>query len=161
MVELFGRAGRLGSSLLLILLLSLGCISQSKELHGKVIKVVDGDTLYVKLDDGEVVKVRLVGVDAPELEEGLMRPGEYPGIHNMTCLIKYGELAKEFLKNITLGKSVTLEFDSIQGRKDKYGRLLVYMYLNGTDINAGFSMKKDLKRLRNTQSLKMTPGKGG
>ncbi|CAB49969.1 thermonuclease family protein [Pyrococcus abyssi] len=135
MARLFGRAGRFVSSIILIALI-LGCLSQPKELHGKVVKVVDGDTVYVKLSNGETVKVRLIGIDAPELEEDLMRPGEYPGIHNLSCLVKYGYIAKEFLKNYTLGKDVTLIFDSIQGRKDKYGRLLAYLYINGTDVNA-------------------------
>ncbi|AFK22497.1 putative endonuclease [Pyrococcus sp. ST04] len=112
-----------------------GCISSSSELHGEVIRVVDGDTLYVKLENGKLVKVRLVGIDAPELEPELMHPGEYPGVTNISCLVKYAYVARDFLKNATLGKEVILVFDSKQGREDKYGRLLVYLYINSTDIN--------------------------
>ncbi|MFA4640044.1 thermonuclease family protein [Pyrococcus kukulkanii] len=141
----YGKLGRIGS--LILVFLVLGCLSsQPQVLHGKVVRVVDGDTLYVKLDSGEVVKVRLVGIDAPELEPELMRPGEYRGVHNITCLVKYAHIAKEFLANVTLGREVTLEFDSKQGRKDKYGRLLAYIYVNGTDVNE-LILEKGLARV--------------
>ncbi|AEC52649.1 thermonuclease precursor [Pyrococcus sp. NA2] len=145
MGRLYGRPGRVGS-LIIIIILILGCLSQQpRELHGKVVKVVDGDTLYVRID-GDTVKVRLVGIDAPELEPELMKPGEYRGIHNLSCLVKYGYMAKEFLENLTLGKYVTLKFDSRQGEKDKYGRLLVYLYLDSKDVNA-LLVEKGLARV--------------
>ena len=50
--------------LLLILIPSI-CLS---DITGKVLKVSDGDTIWV-LDTKEKVKVRLLGIDAPEIKQ--------------------------------------------------------------------------------------------
>ncbi|MBR8463333.1 hypothetical protein KDD93_01945 [Campylobacter sp. faydin G-24] len=38
-------------------------------LEGRVIKVIDGDTINILTKENEVVKIRLFGIDAPELKE--------------------------------------------------------------------------------------------
>src|ERR1700754_4116972 len=38
----------------------------SQVLTGRVVRAVDGDTLEVRLDDGAIETVRVIGVDTPE-----------------------------------------------------------------------------------------------
>jgi micrococcal nuclease len=80
--------------------------------------VIDGDTLVVS----GVGKVRLLGVDTPELaREG--RPAERGAVR-----------AKDFVRERVEGQPVRLEYDV--ERHDKYGRTLAYVYLkDGTLLN--------------------------
>ena len=82
-------------------------------------RAVDGDT--VVLSGGE--RVRYTGVDTPEL-------------HHPTKPVQwYAREAKEFNRHLVEMKKVRLEFDVV--RRDKYGRLLAYVYLpDGTFVNA-------------------------
>lgn len=82
-------------------------------------QVTDGDTLV--LAGG--ARVRVLGIDAPELEkEG--RPAEF-----------LAHKSRALLAEMTLGKRVRLEYDQL--RYDHYGRLLAYVYLpDGTFVNA-------------------------
>ncbi len=85
-----------------------------------VTRVVDGDTLEVKMGD-QLEKVRLIGVDTPET----VKPN--------TPVQPYGKEASDFTKKMLLNKEVTLKFDV--GRTDKYGRLLAYVYLGNEMFN--------------------------
>ncbi|MBL6962724.1 MAG: thermonuclease family protein [Bacteroidetes bacterium] len=89
----------------------------------RVKRVVDGDTFW--LDDGSSkgLKVRLIGIDAPESRKtGHKEIGHY------------GHEAKEFLNRFLTAEMVRLEFDI--EREDKYGRTLAYVYLkDGTFVN--------------------------
>jgi micrococcal nuclease len=80
---------------------------------------MDGDTLI--LEGG--LKVRLLGIDAPEMErEG--RPAEF-----------LAHQAKAALAGLTQGQRVRLEYDQL--RYDHFGRLLAYLFLpDQTLINA-------------------------
>lgn len=102
-----------------------------------VLRVVDGDTIVVKFESGPVERVRLLGVDTPEIEEARNRPGEYDGITNLTCLTEWGLRAKEFAESLE-GKKIWLEFDPAAGLRDVYGRLLAYVYFpnESSDFNA-------------------------
>lgn len=85
----------------------------------KVRRVIDGDTLL--LVNGE--RVRLIGVDTPETE------------HPHKPVELFGKEAHLFTKKMVEGKGVRLEYD--WERRDKYGRLLAYVYLmDGTFLNA-------------------------
>jgi micrococcal nuclease len=89
----------------------------------RVVTVHDGDTITVSLD-GRSEKVRLVGIDTPELEDE--RP-EYRQV---------AEAAREFTRSALKGKTVTLEVDPRQGDRDRYARLLRYVILgDGTNFN--------------------------
>ena len=80
--------------------------------------IYDGDT--VRTDTGE--KIRLLGVDAPEMN---WREGE-PDF--------YAWEAFEYTKEILLGQLVYLEYDEV--KEDKYGRTLAYLFLaDGTFFN--------------------------
>jgi len=89
-----------------------------------VTKVVDGDTFWV--DDGSPkgLKIRLIGVDAPETRRTGRKDVGY-----------YGQEAKEYLTRMILNREVRLVTDV--DPKDRYGRTLAYAYLpDGTFINA-------------------------
>lgn len=85
----------------------------------RVKHVIDGDTLL--LNNGE--RVRLIGVDTPETKHP-QKPVEH-----------FGEEAYCFTQRMVEGKEVRLEYD--QTRRDRYGRILAYVYLmDGTFLNA-------------------------
>jgi micrococcal nuclease len=89
-----------------------------------VTRVVDGDTFWV--DDGSEkgLKVRLIGIDAPEPRNTGTRPKGYFGAESTIYV-------QQLLKN----KKVRLEYDV--SRYDRYGRTLAYAYLeDGIFINA-------------------------
>ena len=87
----------------------------------KVLKVVDGDTIQIDYN-GKKEKVRMIGIDTPES----VHPDETRNNEN-------GKIASEYTKKLLTDKEVTLELD-VQER-DKYGRILAYVYLNGKMIN--------------------------
>lgn len=86
-------------------------------------RVVDGDTIIVTID-GTAERIRLIGVDTPETVDP-NKPVE--------C---FGPEASNYVKSLLGGKKVGLESDSSQGDKDKYNRLLRYVYLSdGTNVD--------------------------
>lgn len=95
-------------------------------------RVVDGDTL--KLSGGE--RVRLIGVDTPEAHYSNKLLRDARRSHKDTETIQaFGRKASAFTKGLCAGKKVKLEFDAV--KRDKYGRLLAYVYLeDGTFVNA-------------------------
>ena len=87
----------------------LGCTQQADTIY--CIEIIDGDTFRLTTGD----TVRLVGIDAPELSQ--------PG----------GLLSREYLAHLLLGKPITLEKGSED--RDKYNRLLRFVYINDLCIN--------------------------
>lgn len=86
-----------------------------------VVRVVDGDTIIVNVN-GVEERIRLIGIDTPE------------SVHpDPTQNNRYGTIASDYTKNLLTGKKVSLELD-VQER-DKYGRLLAYVYLDGVMVN--------------------------
>lgn len=95
-------------------------------------RVVDGDTLL--LENGE--RVRLIGIDTPEIHESakLRRDAARAG-QDEAAIKKLGQRSYGFTKKLIEGKRVSLEFDI--DKRDKYNRLLAYVYLeDGTFVNA-------------------------
>jgi len=112
------------------------------EIKAQVVRVVDGDTVVVRFLPGKAVmswgdgcripagggwlwvkateKVRLIGVNAPETGDG--NPREL-----------FGEKAKRYTRKRLLNQVVTLFFDT--ETRDRYGRLLAYLYLKGGLFN--------------------------
>lgn len=82
----------------------------------KVIKVVDGDTLDVEID-GKTERLRLIGIDTPETVD----PRK-----SVQC---FGKEASKAAKELLEGQFVILESDETQGERDKYKRLLRYVFL--------------------------------
>lgn len=88
----------------------------------EVVKVVDGDTIKVKIGD-EIESVRLIGIDAPELSDSSQK-----GLKAIE--------AKEFLENLIGNEKVRLEADETQDDRGVYNRLLRYVFLkNGEMVN--------------------------
>lgn len=78
-----------------------------------VIRVVDGDTIHVRTPDGADETIRFIGVNTPE---------------STTRHEPYGNEASAFTKaRLPVGLTVWLELDSRE--RDKYGRLLAYIWL--------------------------------
>jgi micrococcal nuclease len=86
-------------------------------------QVIDGDTIVVQLDGNapdHLERVRLLGIDAPELHD------------KNVSVSNEGVIAKNYIIALLLNKKIDLQFDSI--KKDKYGRMLAYVFKDGTDI---------------------------
>ena len=80
---------------------------------GKVVKVVDGDTLHIYNEKG-TYKIRLSGLDAPESGQA------------------YGKRAKEHLAYLVAGKQVIAIVES----KDRYGRYVASVKVESKDVCA-------------------------
>lgn len=99
----------------------------------KVTRIVDGDTLKLEIDDQEET-VRLVGIDTPE------------SVHPTKPVECYAKEASAKLKKLVFNKKIRFEFDTGQGHTDKYGRLLLYIWLpqeNGEDLFINEYMVKE------------------
>ena len=81
--------------------------------RGTVTRVVDGDTVEVRLASGKRERVRLIGIDAAE---------------GGAC---YASAAAARARQLALSKAVTLKGDPTQDTRDRYGRLLAYVWLPG------------------------------
>lgn len=94
-----------------LLFLFCGCAGAA-EFSGKVIAVLDGDTLLL-LRGNNPVKVRLADVDAPEKAQS------------------YGIAAQKSLTELAMGKQIRVVSRAV----DDYGRLVATVYVNGFDVN--------------------------
>lgn len=83
------------------------------QIQGKVIRVLDGDTIEV-LQEQQPVRVRLLNIDAPEKKQ------------------PFGRWSTNQLKAILAGQSVTVSYT----QTDRYGRILGRVITaNGTEAN--------------------------
>lgn len=103
-----------------------------------VTKVVDGDTLHIRYQNGTTDTVRLLGVDSPETY-GETTPDEFEGVPDTAagreCLSTWGERAKTYATERLAGRTVSLGFDPNEGRRGYYGRLLAYVWVDGAQFN--------------------------
>lgn len=91
--------------------------SQANEV-ARVIRVIDGDTLQVEMN-GQNIRVRYIGVDAPE------------STRIVEC---FGREATKFHRTLVNGQQLRLERDVSE--TDRFGRLLRYAYLpDGRMVN--------------------------
>jgi endonuclease YncB( thermonuclease family) len=88
---------------------------------GNVTNVVDGDTIDVRLAGGRSERVRVIGIDTPE---------------RGAC---WASEATAATRRLALGKRVTLVGDATQDTRDRYGRLLAYVWLPG-GMDLGFQL---------------------
>jgi micrococcal nuclease len=82
-----------------------------------VVQTIDGDTIDVVLAGGRAERVRILGADTPETKDP-RKP--------VQC---FGAEASAHTHQRLLGRRVRLETDV--ERRDKYGRLLAYVYVDG------------------------------
>lgn len=93
--------------------------SDSKRISNEiyfVTKVSDGDTFWCKNDREQRIKIRLIGIDAPE-------PRNYFRLKEQV----FGKEASQYAKNLLLHEKIRLEFDV--DSLDQFGRTLAYAYL--------------------------------
>lgn len=96
----------------------------------QVIRVVDGDTLVVTVGVIEE-KIRVIGINSPESVDP-RKPVE--------C---FGREASAHAKELLIGQSVSLVSDPSQDNRDKYQRLLRYVYVNNGIGDFGKRMLQD------------------
>lgn len=90
----------------------------------KVLHVTDGDTVQVLTPECGVENVRMIGINTPESVDP-RRPVE--------C---FGKEASDHAKEILTAKEIILKGDTTQDPRDKYGRILAYVFLiDGTFFN--------------------------
>ena len=92
------------------LLAASGCAHA--ELHGKVIRVIDGDTVDV-LVDGHPVRIRLAQIDAPEHDQ------------------PFGTRSKQQLAAFIYRRNVSVE----ESGHDRYRRTIGTIFVDGKDVN--------------------------
>ncbi|MBM4433426.1 MAG: nuclease, partial [Chloroflexi bacterium] len=103
-----------------LLVVAIGCSSPT-ETPITVTRVIDGDTIEVDIT-GVAYRVRYIGIDTPELDD------ENPSLSALA------QEAARYNRELLEGKSVRLEKDVSE--TDKYGRLLRYVYVGDTFVNA-------------------------
>jgi micrococcal nuclease len=106
---------------------------------GRVVRVVDGDTVRIHLDDPRQTRtVRYIGVDTPET----VKPG--------TPVQCYGEAASAFNRRLVAGRRVRLVLG--RERRDRYGRLLAYVSVEGGPL-----VEDELLRRGYARTLAISP----
>ncbi len=103
-----------------LVFLSLAVFANS--LTGKVVKITDGDTLYILDANYKEHQIRLAGIDAPERKQA------------------YGLASRKHLASIVAGKQVTVEYQ----KRDQYGRIVRKVWVDGVDarleqVKTGFA----------------------
>jgi micrococcal nuclease len=80
------------------------------------VRISDGDTIRVRLTSGREERVRYIGIDSPERGD---------------C---FSDRAAAFNARLVADREVRLERDADE--RDRYGRLLAYVYADDTFVNA-------------------------
>lgn len=101
-------------SLILVLIMAFAFPAQAQEFKGKVVGISDGDTLTLLTAEKHQVKIRLAEIDTPESRQ------------------PYGTRAKQALSKLAFGKNATVKVQD----KDRYGRIVGRVYVDGIDVNA-------------------------
>jgi micrococcal nuclease len=99
----------------------LGAGAERDAGRARVLRVVDGDTILVRLD-GRRERVRYIGIDTPES----VAPGQ-----PVEC---YGPASAAENRRLVAGRTVALATDA--ERRDRFGRLLAYVRVDGRLVNA-------------------------
>lgn len=117
----------------LVVLLFTAC--SSIEYNGKVVRVVDGDTIHLLDENNNTLKIRLNGIDAPEKGQD------------------YYKKSGDYLSFLLAGKNVRV----IQTGKDRYKRILGVVTIDDINVNeemvrAGYAWRY---KYSNNKTLKM------
>lgn len=92
--------------------------------EAKVTRVIDGDTIDVSFD-GKTERIRIIGINTPETVD----PRKL-----VEC---FGQEASAKAKEYLTDKIVQLEADPTQGERDKYNRLLRYVWIENGTVDFG------------------------
>ena len=96
----------------------------------RILEVTDGDTIRAVVS-GREESIRLIGIDTPEL-----RPRPEP----------LAQVAREYVVRLVQGKWVWLEYD--QNQRDRFGRLLAYVWLSNHSAAQPATAKTDMLNAR-------------
>ena len=88
-------------------------MSQSEVFRGEVVRIADGDTITVLVNDGQKIKVRFGGIDTPEMDQ------------------PFGTEARDQLSRLIRGKSVIC--DCV--KRDRYKRWVCKVLFDDLDVN--------------------------
>jgi endonuclease YncB( thermonuclease family) len=100
-------------ALVLLILANLALAPARQELHGRVVRIADGDTITVLDAANQQHHVRLNGIDAPETSQ------------------PFSAKSKAHLSGIVAGKDVTV----VGSKLDRYGRLVGTVIVGATNAN--------------------------
>ena len=100
-------------TIIALILATVSCASLADQLQGKVIKVTDGDTVNVLMNDNETHKISLSGIDAPEKKQA------------------FCNRSKQALADLIDGKTVTVEYNKL----DRYQRVIGKITFDVQDVN--------------------------
>ncbi len=95
------------------LMLLAAIAAQTATITGRVVGVHDGDTITVLDASRQQYKIRLAGIDAPEVKQA------------------FGTRSKQNLSSLIFNKQVKIEWE----KHDRYGRTLGVVLVNGHDVN--------------------------
>jgi len=84
---------------------------QANEITGKVVGIIDGDTIDILTDDKTTIRIRLNGIDAPETGQ------------------PFGSNAKQYLSEFIGGQVVRV----VTHGEDRYGRTIGDVYFNSVE----------------------------
>lgn len=90
---------------------------------GTVTRVIDGDTLDVQYKDGTTRRIRLLGIDTPEIASTVTRA---------EC---FGKNASDYTRQLLIGRTVGLDGDPSQDDVDRFNRQLRYVWLDDRMVN--------------------------
>lgn len=99
--------------------LGLSRVAEIMQVRATLVRVIDGDTIAVRFDDGTTETVRYIGIDTPET----VAPGR--------PVQAFGPEASARNKELLVGGEVFLERDISE--RDRFGRLLRYVYTLNAD----------------------------
>lgn len=111
-----------------------GTLSDGDSWTVTVVEVVDGDTMEIQYRNGTRETIRLLGVDAPE-PRATVTPAEWDGVPDTDAgrawLRGWAENASAYATQQLEGETVQIATDDAAGRRGGYGRLLVYVVVDG------------------------------
>lgn len=100
-------------SLITALLLAVSVWAHADLISGRVVHVVDGDTITLVDEQLRQHRIRLAGIDAPERGQA------------------YSRRSREFLASLVASQQVDVEISKL----DRYGRAVGKVFLQGRDVN--------------------------
>lgn len=115
-------------SLLLYLLFISPAIAGSpiRTAHGVVLQVSDGDTITVETRDRTKLKIRLYGIDAPEIDQVKRKP-----LRIIKSGQPFGIEAKAYLSSMIFGQTVRLDIMNVS----RYRRLVSIVWMGEKNVN--------------------------
>ncbi|KGI64781.1 thermonuclease family protein [Enterobacter dykesii] len=96
------------------LILIVMAFSASADFSGRIVRVLDGDTVEMLEPGNQLTRIRLAGIDAPEKSQ------------------PFGQRSRQELSSMVAQRHVTVTGSD----KDRYGRLLGTVWIGVTDVNA-------------------------